>query len=461
MNKFFKKKFSNSKLWGFSKNNNAPLSPLFDATPNKELEIARAQITTASACKKIYGKTPEAAKFDNSKYNGNINDLVDIITNAKEIDGYISRTISNFKQKSSKTGFKFVCKDEKKADQFQDYLEDILINSGSSTELFFQEILNNFISFGNVFLHKTIDIMTGKISKITVMPSKGWTPLDSYGTQVIKWQFEIGDVNTKYTIKNITHISFDKETHHVMGVPLPANALQDSAILRDIESENIQDYLDSLDKKTIFYVGDHKKPAKQLELDEVADKITSAGASEDLVLSGHVEAKLYQSVYNSHATDIIANMKNRVLAALRSSSTNVGEKGAGRQDADTLDTQEDTVVEDIQTLLENQLNTTIFRELALELFGSVTSQNIVKLKFNETFTKKERREKHEIFKYLSGVTTIDEVRSSLGETQEVDTGRLYSTLTAKEGTTLEGASNATNPANQHGNRGSSAPSKKN
>lgn len=455
MKKFFSRKFTQFK-------DRFSLKETVSLEDNKtDLQKMREELTTAVPFKKIYKKSSEPQQMDDSKYNENIDDLIDVITKSKEVDGYISRTISNFKQKASKTGFVFVCKDKAKAKEFEEYVEDILINSGSSIEMFFQEILNNFISFGNVFIHKTIDITTGKIIKITVLPSKGWTPQDSYGVQVIKWQFEIGDVVSTYTNKNITHLHFDKETHHVLGTPIPANALQDAAILRDVETENIQDYYDSLEKKMVFKVGDHKKPAKQIELDEVAERLNSSSASEDLVISGHVVPELIQSKYNEKATDVINNLKTRVLAALRSSATNIGEKGAGRQDADTLDSQEDVVVEDIQSLLENQLNTKLFRELAVDLFGTVNSQNIVKLKFNETFTKKEKREKHAIFKYLSGVTTIQEVREELGEVETFDESKLYNNLFASEGTTLAGASNATNPANQTGTRGTSKASVKN
>ncbi|MGL5022299.1 MULTISPECIES: hypothetical protein [Bacteria] len=458
MSNFFNKKFFNLGIFSYRRISDKNLAVSDD---KNFIQKFKEEVTSAVSFKKIYKKSAEPQQMDDSKYNENIDELVDIITKSKEVDGYISRTISNFKQKASKTGFKFISRDKSKAEQFEEYLEDILIVSGSSIEMFFQELLNNYISFGNVFIHKTIDITTGKIAKITILPSKGWTPLDSYGVNVIKWQFEVGDVSTVYTNKNITHLSFDKETHHVLGTPIPANALQDAAILRDVETENIQDYYDSLEKKMIFKVGDHKKPAKQIELDEVADKLNSSSVNEDLVISGHVVPELIQSKYNDKAVDVISNLKTRVLAALRSNSTNIGEKGAGRQDADTLDNQEDVVVEDIQSLLENQLNTKLFRELAVDLFGVVNSQNIVKLKFNETFTKKERREKHAIFKFLSGVTTLGEVREELGESETVDESKLYNNLFATQGNTLEGASNATNPSNQHGARGKSSASVKN
>lgn len=458
MSRFFRNGFNEiSSFFNLSRNNVADIETKLNPQQLKE------ELTTISGCKKIFKKTKEAEDFDSSIYNKNIDDLIDTIVRAKEIDGYISRAVSNFKQKASKTGYKLVSRDSNNADKFEEYFENILIASGSSSELFFQQILNNFISFGNVFIHKTIDVTTGKIAKLTVLPSKGWTPMDSYGTEVIKWGFELGSAKAQYTSKNITYLTYDKETHHVLGTPITANSLQDAAILREIESENIQDYFDSLEKKTMFFVGDSKKPAKQVELDEVADKLNSAGPSEDLVLSGHVRVDVMQSKYNDKAMEVISNMKNRVLSALRTSSTSIGEKGAGRQDADTLDGQEDVVVEDIQSLLENQLNTKIIRELLLDLFGKVDFQNTVKIKFNETFTKKERREKHVIFKYLSGVITLDEVREELDEKGSISEDRLYNNLFNKseEGTSKEGASNKTNPENQHGKKGNSKPSVKN
>lgn len=303
--------------------------------------------------------------------------------------------------------------------------------------------------------------MTKQVIKLTILPSKGWTPQDSHGTFVIKWQFEIGDTTTTYTNKNITHIVFERETHHVMGTPLTANALQDATLLREVESECVQDYFDSLEKKSIFFVGTKDKPARQEELDETADKINNTSENEDLVLSRHVEMDLIQPTFNEKGIAVLEKMKSRVLAALRSSGTGVGESGgAGRQDANELGDQEDSVVEDLQSSLANELNRTLIRELCLDLFGKVDSKSQVKLMFNETFTKKERREKHEIFKYLSNVTTLDETRKELGNRIKPKEKNLYGNMFGN-GMSQEGAKSVTNPSNQHGEKGNSKPSVKN
>ena len=296
---------------------------------------------------------------------------------------------------------------------------------------------------------------------LTILPSKGWTPKRSYGVKVVEWEFEAGDITKTYTTKNIFHLVYEKETHHVFGVPIVNTTLEDTAILREIEGSTYQNYLDSLDTKTMFLVGDANNKATQAELNEVTDKLNSIGPNEDYVMGGHIRVETIKPEFDVNGLNVVNTLKERVLSSLRSSGTSVGEKGAGRQDADTLDSQDDVVVEDLQFSLENQLNISIIRQICFDLFGEVTAENQVKIRFNPTFTTKERKEKHEIFKFLSGATTIEELRSTLGESENFDEKRLYSNLFAKEGMSQAGASVKTNPTNQHGQKGSSKPSVKN
>lgn len=415
----------------------------------------------ASGIKKIYKKTTDPTDIDSSEFNSNIDEHIKTIIRAKEIDGYVARVCANLRSKSIKNGYKFKSKNKKNSEIFQDYLENILINSGSSTELFLQELIVNFGDYSNVFIHKTIDPITEKIEKLTILPSIGWTPKEAYGTKVTAWEFDNGNETLNYTEKNILHLTFNKEIHHVFGTPIIYPALEDAAILRDLESSNAQEYYDSLDKRMFFYVGDVNNPAKQNELDEVSERINDISSEQDFVLSGHIRTELKGPEYSGKGLDVIEKYKTRVLSAMRSSSTNVGEQGAGRQDAETLDSQEEVVIEDLQQSLANQLNVSIIRQLCLDCFGKVDAENQVKIIFNPLFTTKEREEKHIVYKYLSSLITIDEAREMLGMTELFEEDRLYTLMMKKEGTGLEEASNRTNPENQHGKKGNSKESKKN
>lgn len=419
-----------------------------------------------SGVRKIYKQTNEPLQLDNSDFNYNIDRIVDTIVKAKEVDGYIARVLANFREKAVKTGFYFESHNKENIKKLQQHLENILINSGSSTEIFLQEAFNNYSSFGNLWIHKAIDPVDEKIFSLTILPSKGWTPKTSYGIKVIEWEFDTGETTKNYTNKNVFHLTYEKETHHVFGVPVVYTALEDASLLRELENSNYQDYLDSLEKKTIFYVGDNNMKAQQTELDELTAKINSVGFNEDLVMSGHIKMDIIQPDYNQNGIQVVDAAKSRVLSSLRSSGTSVGEMGAGRQDADTLGGQEDVVVEDLQSSLENQLNNTVIRQLCFDLFGQVTAENQVKIRFNPTFTTKERIEKHEIYKFLSNAITLEECRNALGEAETFNEKKLYGNIFAKEketetGTTLAGASNKTNPTNQHGSKGNSKASVKN
>ena len=449
------------KIFPFSKKtiSDYETNKIFDIKSNST--VKKEDIVGAvTGAKRIYRQTSEPLELDDSDYNSNIDDLVDEITKAKEVDGYIARVLANFREKAVKTGFYFESQKEN-IKKVQDRLENILINSGSSTEAFLQECFNNYSSFGNVWIHKAINPLTEEILTLTIMPSKGWTPKESYGVKVVKWEFEAGEVSKVYSTKNVFHLAYEKETHHVFGVPIVGTALDDTALLRELESSLYQDYLDSLEKRTIVKVGDQNNKATQDELDEVVNKLNSVGPNEDIVVGGHIDIEVQKPEFNSDGKDVVESSKQRVLSSLRSSGTSVGEMGAGRQDADTLGSQDDVVVEDLQSSLENQLNITIIRQICFDLFGSVTAENQVKIRFNPTFTTKERKEKHEIFKFLSNAITIEEVRAKLGEAETYQEKKLYGNLFAETGMTQAGANVKTNPTNQHGQKGSSKPSVKN
>lgn len=429
---------------------------------DKTKQLSKDEIMgSALGVRKIYKLTNEPIRVDDSDFNYNIDQIIDKIVRAKEVDGYIARVLANFREKAIKTGFYFESNSKENIKKLQDHLENILIRSGSSLESFIQECFNNYSSFGNLWIHKAIDPITEKIFQLTIMPSKGWRPEKSFGTKVVQWKFEAGEIEKTYTLKNIFHLVYEKETHHVFGVPVIYTALDDAGLLRELENSNYQDYLNSLEKKTIFFVGDNNQKAKQQELDALVMHLNNFGPNDDMVLGGHIKVESLGPEYNQNGLEVVDAAKQRVLSSLRSSGTSVGEMGAGRQDADTLGGQDDVVVEDLQSSLENQLNLTIIRQLCFDLFGSVTAENQVKLRFNPTFTTQERKEKHDIFKFLSNGITLQELRSKLGEEENVDEKKLYGNLFAKEGMTQEGASNKTNPTNQHGSKGNSKPSVKN
>lgn len=429
---------------------------------DKKQNISKEEITgSALGVKKIYKLSNDPIRVDDSDFNYNIDNIIDKIVRAKEVDGYIARVLANFREKAIKTGFYFESEKKENINKLKNHLENILINSGSSLESFIQECFNNYSSFGNLWIHKAIDPVNEKIYQLTVMPSKGWRPDKCYGTKVIQWKFEVCEIEKTYTLKNVFHLYYEKETHHVFGVPVIYTALDDAGLLRELENSNYQDYLNSLEKKTIFYVGDNNNRAKQVELDSLVSYLNSFSPNDDLVFGGHIRAETMSQEYNQSGLEVVNAAKQRVLSSLRSSGTSVGEMGAGRQDADTLGGQDDVVVEDLQSSLENQLNLTIIRQLCFDLFGEVTAENQVKLRFNPTFTTQERKEKHDIFKFLSNGITVQELRNKLGEDENVDEKKLYGNLFAKEGMTQQGASNKTNPSNQHGSKGNSKPSVKN
>ena len=72
-------------------------------TSNNDKEI----IGSFSGARKVFPQSNEPIQLDDSDFNQNIDEKIDKITRAKEVEGYISRVLANFREKAVKTGFYF------------------------------------------------------------------------------------------------------------------------------------------------------------------------------------------------------------------------------------------------------------------------------------------------------------------------------------------------------------------
>lgn len=365
----------------------------------------------SSAVKKIFSnQSYESINLNGEDSNIDLDDLVNKISKAKKTDGYIARTSNSILQKSLKMGWFFESRNNKNSKMIEKYFYDLLLNSGNNPRSFIREILKNLIDYSNVFIVK--EYVNNTLSTLTILPSLGWTPNDIVGNIVTEWNFEMGNATKNYSNKNVIHLTYNKETHEIFGVPFMASVLEDIQLLRDLEAYSIEDYYKYLNKKTIFLVGNDKVPATDKEIDELRNNINQLGENEDLILSGRVKVDILEPQYI--APDfLVKSMKERSLAGLLSSNAQMGSGASGRQDADTQENRETITVEDFQENLEDQLNNSLFRELCLELFDEYDSESGVFFKFRKSQNDYERSNNHFLNLYHGGAISFNELRNKL------------------------------------------------
>lgn len=361
--------------------------------------------------KKVFNSNGyDVLNLDQEDTNIDLDDLVKKISKAKKTDGYIARTSNSILQKSLKMGWFFESRNSKNAKTIETYFNNIMLNSGYNPRSFIREILKNLIDYSNVFILKNYE--NDLLTSLTILPSMGWQPISIAGNLVTEWSFELGDTTLKYDYKNIIHITYNKETHEIFGVPFMASVLEDIQLLRDLEAYSIEDYYKYLNKKTIFYVGNDKIPATDKEINELKSTINSLGENDDLILSGRVKVEILEPDYIP-PDFLVKSMKERSLAGLLSSNSQMGESGTGRQDADTQETRETITVEDFQENLEDQLNNVLFRELCLEKLKVYDSDNGVFFKFRKSQNDYERSNNHFLNLYQGGAISFKELRNKL------------------------------------------------
>lgn len=410
-------------------------------------------------------------RFYTGNYNKNkesINDMISLYE-ARHTDGYIHRPLWNLQHKMVADDFSFYIKnkDDKKADikikLMKDYFTAILNNSGYTTEAFFDELSHN-IHYSNIFIHKKNDYVRGITLKLTIMPFDSWFPLKMNGLSVTEWRFKPSRNNPKFayslghrdfSFKNIIHLTFNKDTQDIYGVPLLKSALDDTSLLRELENADAANYIDSTNRKPIIFVGDKEKGAQQTELESVENYIAKLSPDKVPVISKRAEFSYY-GPDRIEGGNIQERFKERLISSTGGSKTSFGSSVAGRQSAEADTDSDDKTVQSLQQKLSNQLNQKIFMQLNYELFGELTEHEMVFIKAKENFNTLERKEKHHSLLWTSGAIDKEEYEKRMNF--KLDEKKVYPNLVGSSNNGM--LSNLSNPTNQYGKTGTSKKSKK-
>lgn len=415
-----------------------------------------------------------------------LDDYYSIIKEAKKMDGYLARALSQIIQKALKNGWSFKSKNQKNIKVVEKRFNELLADSGLNTRSFLREIVKNCVSYSNAFVLKSYLIKGSqkKLAFLTIMPVAGWEPLETRGPFVTKWQFTSNTGKTTvFDGKDIIHFHMNKEIDEVFGTPFISSVLEDAQLLRDLEGAVLEQYFSSTQKRTVFFVGTANSPGSEKEIDNLRNTLNNLDTNSDLIVTSRIKFEILEVEYKE-PTKLLETFKERIFAGLLMSSSGMGISGAGRQDADTQETKESIIVEDFQDAIEDILNNTLLKEISFEQFKSLDYETIVEFCFNENFNDKERSDNHYLNLYNSGVIDFNELReflklpsSSFNEAKSIERKKLtvaeeeakialkYTPKVTTSSTSNKKAANVTKskttPANQHGTKNTSKPSVKN
>jgi hypothetical protein len=233
----------------------------------------------------------------------------------------------------------------------------------------------------------------------------------------------------EFSPRDTIHFYTHRKPGFSVGTPELFPALDDIALLRRIE-ENVEELIETVLFPVFHYkVGSEKFPERfgpdgEKETDIVKRTIEYMPAGGVYVSDHRHQIEVVGA--ESHALRIdtfLSYFKNRVMAALGTSSVDMGEGAtANRSTASTMSKGMMMDIEAVQCMLKEFIEFYVINELLLEGgYNPLDSAQMVHMKFG-VIDKEERRadENQQIQLYHGNIRTIDEVRASLGDAPFVD-----------------------------------------
>ena len=357
------------------------------------------------------------------------------IKEASEADSYIKISFSKYSHLIYKAGATLKGEDSRVA-----YLEKrfriMSFATQKPVEILFQEIADDLIKYSNAFvIKKRIDSIPGmKLNPVLadkivggyfrVDPASIKIKRDKNGN-VLKYEQGYGDNKKEFFPRDVVHFYIDKDANNAFGTPRIIAALEDVKLLRKIEG-NITALIYRFSMPLYQWIVGLPQPGMQGTDPEIAKAQREV---ENSTLDGIVITNERTTIKSIGAEGTALNAEGylkyfeaRVFSALGVSASQMG-RGGSKQDADSMEAQVHDTVKYIQRIMSIFIREFILSELLLEggYNPIINEEDIVNYEFEEiSLETKVKKENHEMLKYQSNLTTINESRRKMGMKDDVD-----------------------------------------
>ena len=309
-------------------------------------------------------------------------------------------------------------------------------------EILFQEIADDLIRYSNAFLiKKRIDIVPGmKLTPVLadkivggyfrVDPASVKIKRDKNGN-VLKYEQGYGNNKKEFFPRDVIHFYLDKDANNAFGTPRIIAALEDVKLLRKIEG-NITALIYRFSMPLYQWIVGLPEPGMQGTDPEIAEaerKVENSTLDGIVITNERTTIKAIGAEGNAlNAEGYLKYFEQRVFSALGVSEAQMG-RGGSKQDADSMEAQVHDTVKHIQRVMSIFIREYILNELLLEggYNPIINEEDIVNYEFEEiSLETKVKKENHELLKYQSNLTSINESRRRMGmKDNPDDENKLY------------------------------------
>lgn len=360
-------------------------------------------------------------------------------------DSYIKQSFMKYSYLIYKAGCTIKSENEKASEYVKKRFRIMSYATEKPVDILFQEVGDDLIKYSNSFLIKsrTDIVMPGIHAKgiFGEQPVGGYFRIDPTtmrikrddNGRVIGYMQTVNGKEKKYRKEDVVHFYLDKDPNSAFGTPRIIAAMEDVKLLRKIEGNVISLIYRFAIPIYQWMIGIPEAgfQATDREIDEAKHEIEKIALDGIIVTNERTNVKAIGAEGVAlDATGYLKYFEQRVFTALGVSESQMG-RGGAKKDADSMEAQVHDTVKYIQRTLAIFIENFIINELLLEGgFNPVTNDgDTVNYVFEETSLEtKVKVENHEMLKYQSNITTLEETRRSLGKKEEVDEERLFSNL---------------------------------
>lgn len=384
----------------------------------------------------INNQTYRREKFERCEYN-----LAEI-RDASEADSYIKIALTKYSYMIYKAGWRLKSENQAAIDYIMHRWRLMSFMTDKPMDILFQEIADDLVRYSNAFLIKSrVDKLPGIKAKgifedgkpiggyFRVDPASIRIKRDKYGN-ILKYEQGKGENKKQWDKKDVLHIYMDKDANNAYGTPRIIAALDDVKLLRKLEG-NVVALIHRFSMPLYHWkigLPQAGYEASDLEIRKAKSEVESSSLDGLIITNEKTEIKAIGSEGTAlNAEPYLRYFEDRCFSALGVSASQMG-RGGAKQDADSMEQQIHDTVKYIQRIISAFIENFMINELLAEGgFDIFSGDNEVKYVFEEiSLETKIKKENHEMLKFQSNMTTLEEGRRRMGEKDSPDNEeRLY------------------------------------